>query len=237
MQDVVARLHSIDDKLSRDDGAAVFNHMYLTVTEQVAAGLAGAQVFRNPVFMEQLDVTFAGLWLDAYDAPGDAVPKAWAPLFAQRHNLSLLPIQFALAGMNSHIAHDLPVAVVRTCRELNSSPNDPGLREDYEAVNGLLAARESEVRRSFLTVTEQAVDNQVGPVVHLIGAGRHGRHDVPLPADPCVDLMTWKEPSGHQGVTPRTRKGAPGYVYVPRSGKAGLSTLCPSRVSPGQCRA
>ena len=170
VQDIVARLRSIDGELSCDDGAAVFNHMYLTVTEQVAAGLAGTQVFRNPVFMEQLDVTFARLWLEAYDAPGDAVPKAWAPLFAQRHNLSLLPIQFALAGMNSHIAHDRPVAVVRTCRELNSSPNDAGLREDYEAVNGLLAACESEVRRSFLTETEQAVDRQVGPVVHLISS-------------------------------------------------------------------
>jgi Family of unknown function (DUF5995) len=79
VQDVVARLRSIDDELPRSDGAAVFNRMYLTVTEEVAAGLNGAHVFRDPVFMEQLDVTFAGLWLEAYDAPGDAVPKAWAP--------------------------------------------------------------------------------------------------------------------------------------------------------------
>ena len=175
VQDVIARLRSIDDELSPDDGAAVFNHMYLTVTEQVAAGLAGAQVFRNPVFMEQFDVTFAGLWLEAHDSSADAVPKAWAPLFEQRHNPSLLPIQFALAGMNSHIAHDLPVAVVRTCRELNSSPNDPGLREDYEAVNGLLAACEPEVRRSFLTQAEQALDNEVGPVVHLISSWDIGK--------------------------------------------------------------
>jgi hypothetical protein len=170
VQDVVARLRGIDDELSRDDGAAVFNRMYLTVTEEVAAGLNGAHVFRDPVFMEQLDVTFAGLWLEAYDAPGDAVPKAWAPLFERRQDRSLLPIQFALAGMNSHIGHDLPVAVVRTCRDLNTSPEDAGVHEDYEAVNNLLAAGESEVRRSFLSEVGQAVDEHVGPVVHLISS-------------------------------------------------------------------
>jgi hypothetical protein len=170
VQDVVARLHSIDDELTAGDGAAVFNRMYLTVTEQVAAGLTGAQVFRDPVFMEQLDVTFAGLWLEAYDAPGEAVPKAWAPLFEHRHNRALLPIQFALAGMNSHIGHDLPVAVIRTCEHLGVSPDDAGVHEDYEKVNELLAACESEVRRSFLTEAGQAADELVGPVVHLVNS-------------------------------------------------------------------
>jgi len=170
VQDVVARLRSIDDELPGGDGAAVFNRMYLTVTEEVAAGLRSAQVFRDPVFMEQLDVTFAGLWLEAYDAPGDAVPKAWAPLFERRQDRSLLPIQFALAGMNSHIGHDLPVAVVRTCEQLGASPEDASVREDYQAVNDLLAACESKVRRSFLTEAGRAADEQVAPVVHLISS-------------------------------------------------------------------
>jgi len=170
VQDVVARLRSIDAELPANDGAAVFNHMYLTVTESVAAGLAGAQVFRNPVFMEQLDVTFASLWLESYDAPADAVPKAWAPLFECRQDRSLLPIQFAIAGMNSHIGHDLPVAVVRTCEELGTSPEDASVRADYQTVNELLAACESTVRRSFLTEVGQAADDQVGPVVHLISS-------------------------------------------------------------------
>ena len=141
MQDVVARLRSIDDALPRGDGAAVFNHIYLTVTEKVAAGLEGAKVFRDPVFMAQLDVTFAGLWLEAYDAPEDAVPKAWAPLFERRQDRSVLPIQFALAGMNSHIGHDLPLAVVRTCEQLGASPEDPGVFEDSrQSTTSLLRA-------------------------------------------------------------------------------------------------
>jgi hypothetical protein len=170
VEDVVARLRAIDDELPRGDGAAVFNRMYLTVTEKVAAGLETADVFRDDAFMAALDVTFAHMWLRAYDAPADAVPKAWAPLFERRHDRDLLPVQFAVAGMNAHIAHDLPVAVVRTCRRLDVSPDDPGVREDYEAVNDLLAQCESEVRRSFLTEVGRAADEHVGPVVHLVSS-------------------------------------------------------------------
>jgi hypothetical protein len=170
VQEVIARLRRIHDQLPADDGAAVFNRVYLTVTESVAAGLVGGQTFRNPVFIEQLDVTFASLWLEAYDATADAVPRAWAALFESRHNTALLPIQFALAGMNSHIGHDLPVAVVRTCRQLGASPEDAGVRGDYEAVNDLLAACESDVRRSFLTDAGQTADRKVGPVIHLVSS-------------------------------------------------------------------
>jgi len=168
--DVIARLRDIDDELPSADGAAVFNHMYLTVTETVADGLRGARVFEDPAFMESLDVTFASLWLEAYDAPSAEVPKAWAPLFESRHNRSLLPVQFALAGMNSHIEHDLPVAVIRTCRDLNTSPQAPGVHEDFEAVNALLAACEAEIRLSFLTEAAQAADDHFEPIIHLISS-------------------------------------------------------------------
>jgi hypothetical protein len=167
---VIARLRHIDDELPAGDGAAVFNHVYLTVTEEVAAGLERARVFHDPVFMAHLDVTFAGLWLEAYDAPETAVPKAWAALFERRNDRTVLPIQFALAGMNSHIAHDLPVAVVRTCRDLGASPRDAGVRDDYEKVNDLLAACEAKIRRSFLTEAGQAPEGHIAAVAHLISS-------------------------------------------------------------------
>ncbi len=170
VQDVVARLRRIDDELPPGDGAAVFNRMYLTVTEAVATGLDGGAVFVDPVFMEHLDVTFASLWIEAYDADARRVPRAWAALFERRHDRAVLPVQFALAGMNSHIGHDLAVAVVRTCRDLDTSPERRGVREDYEAVNQLLAASESRIRRSFLTEAGQQVDTHLGPVVHIVNS-------------------------------------------------------------------
>jgi hypothetical protein len=168
VHDVIARLRRIDDELPSSDGAAVFNRMYLTVTESVGAGLQGSTIFQNPVFMEQLDVTFASFWVDAYDAGVNAVPNAWAALFERRHDHAVLPVQFALAGMNSHIGHDLAVAVIQTCERLDTSPEHPEVHHDYEAVNQLLAACESEVRRSFLTDSGRRVDADLGPVVHLV---------------------------------------------------------------------
>jgi hypothetical protein len=168
--DVITHLRRIDAELPPSDGAAVFNQMYLTVTEGVAAALAGARVFRDPAFMERLDVTFASLWTGAFDAADTAAPKAWAPLFERRADRGVLPIQFALGGMNAHIGHDLPVAVVTTCRALDSSPGDGDVRADYEAVNDLLAACESEVRRSFLDEVGRAADDELGPVAHLVSA-------------------------------------------------------------------
>ena len=117
--------------------------------------------------MAELDVRFANLWLAAYDAgvARRAVPTAWQPLFEARAG-GLVPIQFALAGMNSHIEHDLPVAVVDTCRRLGLEPDD--IHRDYEAVNSVLAGVESSIRRSFLDACGRELDDRLGPVVHLI---------------------------------------------------------------------
>jgi hypothetical protein len=168
--DIIDRMHAIDDVLAPDDGLAVFNRMYLTVTEKIGAALAQQQVFEDPEFMEVLDVTFAGLFLSAYDAPDENRPKAWAPLFESRYQRRVLPIQFALSGMNTHIEHDLPIAVVRTCESMGLSLRQRAVHRDYVAVNGLLAEVEAGVRRSFLDELETRVDDEVGPVVHLVSS-------------------------------------------------------------------
>ncbi len=168
---VVARLREIDAELPGDDGVAVFNRMYLTVTERIAAIIArpGAETttFRHARTMAELDVRFAGLWLAAYDADAARrpVPPAWRPLFEARGG-GRLPVQYAVAGMNSHIEHDLPLAVVDTCRAHGLEPED--VHADYEAVNDVLAEVESPVRRSFLDAVGRQVDDRLGPVVHLI---------------------------------------------------------------------
>ncbi len=179
VQDVIDRLRAIDAAGHAGlapagqgvDGAVVFNRVYLTVTERVAAGLEEGS-FRDDAFMAELDVRFAGLWLDAYDAAeaGHKLPKAWAPLFESRDRNRVLPIQFALAGMNAHIEYDLAVAVVATCRSRDREPEDDGVHADFEAVNALLAEEEARIRRSFLTDVGQAADEHVGPVTHLVSS-------------------------------------------------------------------
>lgn len=168
--DVVTRMRIIDADVAPDDGVAVFNRVYLDVTEQVLDRLHGHTTFHDDELMAGLDVRFASLWFAAYDAPDGRVPKAWAPLFAARHDRSLWPIQFALAGMNTHIEHDLAVAVVATCEASGVTPSSPGVREDYELVNDLLAEVEGGVRRSFLTEIGQAADGHVGALAHLVSS-------------------------------------------------------------------
>lgn len=172
VDDVLTKLRAIDSELPSRDGAAVFNRVYLTVTERVAAALAQADVFRDDEFMAELDVVFASLWLEAYDAAaaGKRIPKAWAPLFEQRDDLALLPIQYALAGVNAHIEHDLPIAVISTCQQRDRSPLDADVRADYEAVNDLLAAAEAEIRRSFLDELGRTADDSLGPIAHLVSS-------------------------------------------------------------------
>lgn len=166
VSDVIARMREIEDELPPHDGVAVFNRMYLTVTERIGAALETQQVFEDPVLMAELDVRFARLFLDAYDAAEK--PKAWAPLFEGRARRGVLPVQFALSGMNTHIEHDLPLAVVQTCTAMGRTPDE--VHADYEAVNRLLAEVEEGVRRSFLDEFQQALDDEIGPVVHLVSS-------------------------------------------------------------------
>jgi hypothetical protein len=168
---VVGRLRAIDGEVPPGDGAGVFNRMYLDVTERIAAALDGS-TFEDAAFMAEFDVRFAHLWLSAYDAVADGrrPPSAWRPLFEERATPGLLPIQFALAGMNAHIENDLPLAVVATCRARTTSPGSDAVRRDYEAVNDVLAAVELGIRRSFLGTVGHRVDDEVGPVVHLVSA-------------------------------------------------------------------
>lgn len=170
VEEVLARLREIDAALAPADGVAVFNRMYLTVTERVALILAddtGSPLFRDAGTMAELDVRFANLWLAAYDADraGREVPPAWRPLFEARSGRRV-PVQYALAGMNSHIEHDLPIAVVDTCRARDLEPDD--LHLDYETVNDVLAQVESAIRRSFLDEVGRALDDRFGPAVHLV---------------------------------------------------------------------
>ena len=168
---VIDRLHTIQRSMSPTDGVGVFNRMYLEVTQRVAASIK-KDTFADATFMIELDIRFATHWIRAYAAAtaGRKPPSAWRPLFDHRRTKEVLPIQFALAGMNAHIEHDLPLAVVETCRILRTSPSLAAVRRDYEAVNAVLAGVEAGIRRSFLTAIGQRVDDEIGPVVHLVSA-------------------------------------------------------------------
>lgn len=152
------------------DGLACFNSMYLQVTRQVNSEI-GLGFFADAHFMARLDVTFANFYFAAVNAaatPSDA-PMAWRPLIESRNEPGIEPIQFALAGMNAHINHDLPLAVVATCTDLGTQPSAGSHRADYQKVDQLLDAAEQSVRQAFETTAELGVDRHVQAVSNLIG--------------------------------------------------------------------
>jgi hypothetical protein len=167
--EAITRMEAIDASAPASDGVACFNRMYLEVTQQVDKDL-GQQFFADPTFMTRFDVAFANLYFDAVNAAAgqSTVPLAWRPLFERRGETGIEPIQFALAGMNAHINHDLPMAVVATCVDLATTPTAGTHLADYQKVDGLLDAAEQSVRQSFESSTELAVDRHLQAVEDLV---------------------------------------------------------------------
>jgi hypothetical protein len=167
--EVIARLEQIQVELDAHDGVSAFNGMYLLMTRLIEQRIS-AGFFADPEMMETLDVVFANLYLDAIDAAGSgaAIATPWVPLFAQRTNSRVEPIQFAIAGLNAHINHDLALAVVASCEQSGTTPSDDVVHQDYLKVNVLLAQIEEEVRQSFLSGVVLEVDRDLSQVVNLI---------------------------------------------------------------------
>ena len=170
IEDVITRLRAIDAALPPGDGVACFNRMYLEVTLGVSQKVEQG-AFGDAAFMAHLDVVFANLYFDAVNAlsdPSSALPAAWQPLLAARSTPGIEPIQFALAGMNAHINHDLPMAVVRTCTDLATSPGEGCHHDDYQRVDALLDGSEQSIRESFEPPGVAVVDRHVAAVCNVV---------------------------------------------------------------------
>ena len=170
IDDVIARMGSISSALPPSDGVACFNRMYLEVTQGVDQEVKEGS-FGDPAFVSHLDVVFANMYFAAIDAmsgPVSAWPVAWQPLLADRSNPAIEPIQFALAGMNADINHDLPIAVVTACADLATTPDDGFLHADYQRVDALLDASEESIRQSFEPADVLDVDHHVAAVANLV---------------------------------------------------------------------
>jgi Family of unknown function (DUF5995) len=163
-------MQSIAAALPARDGVACFNRMYLDVTQAVAQNLQQGS-FLDPDFVSHMDVVFANRYFAAVESVSGvspSVPAAWQPLLETRAHTDIEPIQFALAGMNTHINYDLPVAVVATCTDLNSSPAAGSHHTDYQKIDGLLDAAEQSIRESFEPPDLRDIDRHVAAVTNLV---------------------------------------------------------------------
>jgi len=140
--DVVAAMQEIDTLLPGGDGLKWFNLLYLKVTAQVN-GNPPAAGWENPEWLARLDVVFAQFYFRAISGwvSSGSAPSSWKALFEARFRPDVERIQFALAGMNAHINHDLPFALLQADAELGLVPdNTSPEHDDFEHVNALLEA-------------------------------------------------------------------------------------------------
>jgi len=172
--EVLERLEAIDRALPPNDGAKWFNRLYCEVTRQVAESMPGRHQ-AAPGFLEELDVAFGNLYFEAFDAAGNGAPPAeypfhaWKPLFEARFGTGIAPVQFALAGMNAHINHDLAIGVCEVCVARGTAPRDDGPEhQDYESVNALIAEVERKVKTWMLTGLLKELDLVFNPVDDVV---------------------------------------------------------------------
>ncbi|MBQ1090845.1 DUF5995 family protein [Streptomyces sp. B93] len=164
---VVSRMRALDAALDARDGVAVFNRVYLTVTEETDRRLDSGR-FPDQHTALTLDVRFVQRYLSAVDAVTDGLrpPACWRPLFQFRRHPGVRPLQFALAGINAHIGHDLALAVVDACRTLDCEPDE--LESEFDRVGDLLTALEERVREDLMPGPDLL--RIADPLTHLLGA-------------------------------------------------------------------
>ncbi|MET9698663.1 DUF5995 family protein [Streptomyces sp. NPDC006529] len=167
MEAVLARMRALDERLPEHDGVAVFNRVYLTVTETLHRRIEHGG-FPGPRRAAVLSVRFAERYLMAVEAAaeGDRTPACWRPLFQYRRHPGVRPLQHALAGINAHIGHDLALAVVTTCRTLDCEP--AALEADFDRVGDTLVSLEERIREDLMPGPDllQIAD----PLTHLVGS-------------------------------------------------------------------
>lgn len=160
-------MRSLDGVLSDRDGLKWFNGLYLEVTSAVQSGVTYRR-WNNSAWLELLDVQFAQLYFDAlrsWVSQETGTPQCWSTLFERRTDNAVARVQFALAGVNAHINHDLAQALVKTGMLMSMPPvHGSPAYEDYTDLNSVI---ESVVGRAKHDLMVRLPGNALPPVNHL----------------------------------------------------------------------
>ena len=163
--EVITTMEAIDSLLPNDDGLKWFNLLYKMVTVAVVNN-PPPQGWNDPQWISRLDVIFARLYFDAISSSiqnSGGTPRAWQALFEARFNAGIDRVQFALCGMNEHINHDLPLALVQLSNELQMAPDDNSPQHaDFQSVNNILDVVEPEAIRILATGLVGQVSQHLG---------------------------------------------------------------------------
>ncbi|WP_178987819.1 DUF5995 family protein [Winogradskyella schleiferi] len=167
IQEVINQLDIIiDNAIESNSRLGLFAYVYRRTTAEILKEVQKGS-FENNVLLEQLDVVFANLYLDAYKQyqNNEPISKSW--LFAFTHSeKSLTILQHVMLGMNAHINLDLAIATskVMTGKEIQSVKND------FDKVNAILFSIVNEIQERL---------SRVSPILFLLDwAGKNSDEKV-----------------------------------------------------------
>jgi Family of unknown function (DUF5995) len=141
---VLDRMDSILAPLAAaQDPMRYFLGTYRRTTAAVGEALADGR-FEDPEWVEEWDVVFADLYLDALQAyQGDpaTTPRPWRVAFGAAPDLP--PLLHVLLGMNAHINYDLPQALLAVISDEQFGDRRVTDRRhrDHERIDGVLVSR------------------------------------------------------------------------------------------------
>ena len=165
--ELIDELRALQNALSPGNGVKWFVHLYADVTEALALELRGGDL-EDPVFLELLVLVYGNSVLNVcedMERRSKRLARAWAPLYERRHDHRVAPIQFALAGLNAHTNHDVPIGLVHACRSTGIAPDSDGPQNrDYMKMTALLKRTEANVKKWLVTGALEEVDETFGDV-------------------------------------------------------------------------
>jgi hypothetical protein len=164
--DVLQTMQTIDSTCIDGDGLKWFNWLYFQVT-RAAENLINGGGFHDAAWLAELDVQFARLYFSALNGflTGGECPECWQAMLSVRDKTRIARIQFALAGINAHINHDLCIAIVATSTNTGTVPRDGTPQySDYTAVNAPL---DSLIETAKQTLHVRLLGDALPPVSHL----------------------------------------------------------------------
>ena len=165
--ELIDELRALQNALSPGNGVKWFVRLYADVTEALALELRGGDL-EDPVFLELLVLVYGKSVLNVcedMERRSQRIARAWAPLYERRHDHRVAPIQFALAGLNAHTNHDVPIGLVHACRSTGIAPDSDGPQyRDYTKMTQLLKRTEADVKQWLVTGALEEVDETFGDV-------------------------------------------------------------------------
>lgn len=125
--------------------AALYQKVTITIKDKI-----GTNYFDDDARMEQLDVTFANRYLDAYAKyqKGNPLSKSWEIAFEAGKEDRYIVVQHLLFGMNAHINLDLGIAAA----QITTPSTLASLQSDFNKINDILGVLTNEVQEDLAKI-------------------------------------------------------------------------------------